>query len=145
MILSNVLSAPHPAAVELLRNYSVRQKVEDKSVMSTGVLSMRIDKCLFLFRALATQEIVSDARLTMLPRKGVEFENIILKCARFACGRIIKSQVVYFVDDRESALWVRLVEKLSSAWELDKLVEMLSDEVSSCRDFIGEAWETRLH
>ena len=74
--------------------------------------------------------ILVRARLKTLPEPGVQRDDLLSKCARLTCGRMLKSAATCAVDNRERALWLQQLCDVSSAQNLDEQVGAFVNELA---------------
>lgn len=123
------LSTPDPAALRLLQSYADRQGVS--GALPAGMLKMTVDDRFRLsLRALPAGGIAVESRLRALPEPGPARDQLVLGVARLACGTLRQSPAACVVDERERAVWLRLVTPGSSTQDIDEAVGELANQLA---------------
>ena len=110
-----------PAAAALLGSYAAQYGIP--MAPGAAALQMLVDGHYRLrLRALPGAGIMVSAQLKALPDPGPARDNLLLACARLACGTMREQATTCSVDARHRAIWLQLPAPALSIKDIDDAV-----------------------
>ncbi len=94
-------------------------------------LSITVDERYHLqLKELKDGRILIRTRLQSLPEAGAARDELLKRCGKLICGRVLKAQVACTVDSQERAIWLQQACNAASTQDLDEEVGAFVNELA---------------